>query len=69
MIASHSPDLSVALRALLSDFLKRADLVKFAGLVPDPDEIEESVEVARRFLRETGESQGGDRHDVVENAA
>lgn len=53
VIASRSPDLSSPLRSLLADFLKQADLVKFAGVVPGPDEIDESVRAARRFLEET----------------
>lgn len=52
-VASRSPDLSSALRSLLADFLKRADLVKFAGLLPGQDEIDESVGAAQRFLEET----------------
>jgi HAMP domain-containing protein len=52
-VASKSPDLSLNLRSLLGDFLTKADLVKFAGLRPAPDEIEESIAAARRFLEET----------------
>lgn len=53
IVASRSPDLSAELRSLLSHFLGRADLVKFAGLEPGQSEIDESVEAARRFLEET----------------
>jgi hypothetical protein len=53
VLASRSPDLSVSLRSLLGDFLKRADLVKFAGLVPGQDEIDESIRAARLFLEQT----------------
>ena len=52
-IASRSPDLSAQLRDLLGDFLKQADLVKFAGVVPGPEQIDESVTAAQRFLEET----------------
>ncbi|MCH7599394.1 MAG: hypothetical protein IH973_06525 [Myxococcales bacterium] len=53
VLASRSPDLSSALRSLLSDFLKRADLVKFAGLMPTQEEIDESIRAARLFLEQT----------------
>lgn len=53
VVASRSPDLGPDLRSRLGDFLKRADLVKFAGMVPGPAEIDESIEAARRFLEET----------------
>ncbi|MCP5040305.1 MAG: hypothetical protein GY944_04695 [bacterium] len=53
VVASRSPDLNADLRSRLGDFLKGADLVKFAGLVPGPSEIDASVEAARRFLEET----------------
>ncbi len=52
-VASRSPDLSSGLRSLLGDFLTRADLVKFAGLLPSAEEIDESVSAARRFLEQT----------------
>ncbi len=55
-IASRSPDLGAAHRGLLREFLSRADLVKFAGLRPGQDEIDESIAAARRFLEETRES-------------
>lgn len=53
ILASSSPDLSVALRSLLGDFLKRADLVKFAGLLPAQEEVDESIRAARLFLEQT----------------
>ena len=56
-VASCSPDLSAPLRSLLADFLKQADLVKFASVIPGPDEIDESVRAARRFLEETRPSE------------
>jgi hypothetical protein len=72
-VASRSPDLSLGLRDLLGDFLTRADLVKFAGLLPNADEIDESVSAARRFLEETrgseGESSGSEFPGAEERAA
>ncbi len=53
VVASRSPDLTPEWRERLGEFLKRADLVKFAGLVPGDTEIDESVEAARRFLEDT----------------
>jgi hypothetical protein len=55
-VAGRSPDLNADLRALLLEFLRRADLVKFAGHQPASDEIEESIAAARRFLEETRET-------------
>jgi type II secretory pathway pseudopilin PulG len=55
-VASRSPDLSPEMRSLLSGFLTRADLVKFAGFVPTPEQISESIESAGRFLQETRDS-------------
>jgi len=53
VVASRSPDLSPEWRERLGEFLKQADLVKFAGVVPAEGEIDESVEAARRFLEDT----------------
>ncbi len=52
-VASRSPDLTPDWRERLGEFLKQADLVKFAGVVPGESEIDESVEAARRFLEDT----------------
>lgn len=52
-VARRSPDLKAELRALLHAFLSRADLVKFAGHRPVPEEVEESLEAAARVLKET----------------
>lgn len=51
----ESPDLSRDHQALLRSFLREADLVKFAGLQPSNDDIERSLDAARRFLEETRE--------------
>ncbi len=50
-----SPDLSRDHQRLLREFLRRADLVKFAQLVPGDDDIQHSIRVAERFLDETRE--------------
>jgi hypothetical protein len=49
----HAPDLSRDHQALLREFLRQADLVKFAGLKPADEDVERSVAAARRFLEET----------------
>lgn len=48
-----SPDLLRAHRDALRDFLRRADLVKFAHHVPAAGDVEESLDIARRFLETT----------------
>ena len=50
---SRSPELVRAHREQLEGFLKTADLVKFAHLVPDEAEVENSVQAAQRFIEET----------------
>ncbi len=50
---SRSPDLSGVHQAMLREFLRRADLVKFANFVPSEQDTDESVTAARRFLEET----------------
>ncbi len=50
---SQSPDLVRSHQRLLRDFLNRADLVKFAHLVPEPADVELSLDSARRFLEST----------------
>jgi hypothetical protein len=52
----ESPDLSREHQALLREFLRQADLVKFAGVQPSNEDIERSIEAARRFLEETREN-------------
>jgi hypothetical protein len=50
---AKSPDLVRSHQRLLREFLNRADLVKFAHLVPDPSDVEVSLDHARRFLEST----------------
>jgi len=50
-----SPELSGAHQELLQDFLRRADLVKFAHHVPDAQALDASIVAAERFLAETRE--------------
>jgi hypothetical protein len=50
---SSSPDLTHAHQDLLQQFLRDADLVKFAHHVPDADAVGVSIEFAQRFLEET----------------
>ncbi len=38
---------------LLSEFLERSDLVKFAKYLPEKSEIEESFDAAKKFIEET----------------
>lgn len=40
-------------QALLREFLRLADLVKFAGIQPSNDDIRQSIDAAGRFLDET----------------
>ncbi|MBW2416938.1 MAG: hypothetical protein JRH19_00240 [Deltaproteobacteria bacterium] len=60
-VASTSPDLSAQHRSMLGGFLERADLVKFAGFVPDAEQVEQSIGAARSFLEET--RRAGDEDD------
>ncbi len=53
---SRSPDLYASHKELLRAFLQRADLVKFAHHVPEAGAVDESVQAAERFIRETGEA-------------
>jgi hypothetical protein len=48
-----SPELVRAHRRLLQEFLSGADLVKFAHFIPAPDDVEQSITTAQRFLEET----------------
>ena len=57
VVMSRSPDLTSDHQTLLCDFLRRADLVKFANFIPAEEDIIVSVNAARRFLEET-------RHDA-----
>ena len=61
---SGSPDLSSDHQPLLRQFLSRADLVKFANVVPTEADIEQSVDAARTFLDETGQKVSSSDHSV-----
>jgi hypothetical protein len=50
---ADSPELVRSHQRLLRDFLSRADLVKFAHFLPEPRDVEESLDSARRFLETT----------------
>lgn len=54
-LTGDSPDLTSAHRRLLRDFLRGADLVKFAHHVPSLQDLEAAIDSARRFLDETRE--------------
>ena len=49
----QSPDLSRDHQRRLQEFLKQADLVKFAGVKPGEEDIRRSIDTAGRFLDET----------------
>ncbi len=55
-VASGSPDLNDDHRRFLRDFLRSADMVKFARFVPGANEIEEALEAATRFVEQTREA-------------
>ena len=52
-VAAGSPDLNDAHKGFLKDFLRRADQVKFAHHMPEPDYIEDVLDAAGRFLAQT----------------
>jgi hypothetical protein len=52
---ARSPDLRRPHQELLGDFLRGADLVKFAHHLPDASGVEASIQLAQRFLEETRE--------------
>jgi hypothetical protein len=52
----NSPDFSTDHQGLLREFLKQADLVKFAGAEPSGHETELAIQKAARFLEETREN-------------
>ena len=53
---SRSPDLYQSHRQLLTEFLRGADLVKFAAHVPDSAAVEAAIAAASHFLEETREA-------------
>lgn len=59
---TRSPDVSRGHQQLLQRFLQRADLVKFAHYRPDSQDVDESVDAARRFLEETRNDAAGLAH-------
>jgi len=61
---ANSPDLVRSHQRLLREFLNRADLVKFAHLVPDPGDVELSLESARSFLEATRGNLNPERASV-----
>jgi len=61
---ANSPDLVRSHQKLLREFLNRADLVKFAHLVPDPADVELSLESARSFLEATRDDTRMERASV-----
>ncbi|MFC1757580.1 hypothetical protein ACFL2H_02280 [Planctomycetota bacterium] len=50
---TESPDLNREHQQLLRDFLRQADLVKFAGIASDESTIRASIDAANRFINET----------------
>ena len=54
---ASSPDLRRGHQDLLREFLRGADLVKFAHQLPDASGMNTSVGLAQRFLEETGEAR------------
>ncbi len=54
---ASSPDLQRDHQDLLREFLRGADLVKFAHQLPDASGMNTSVGLAQRFLEETGEAR------------
>lgn len=55
-LAGEARDLSRAHKDLLRDFLKQADLVKFAGVRATADDIQRAGDLASQFLDETREN-------------
>ncbi|WP_417736262.1 hypothetical protein [Rosistilla oblonga] len=51
-----SPDMTRDHQSLLREFLRQADLVKFAGAVPSDADIGRSIDAASQFLEETREN-------------
>jgi len=54
---SGSPDLRHEHQQLLLEFLRQADLVKFAHHVPDADGVEASIAAVEKFLEESRERE------------
>ena len=56
-VAATSPDLSADQKSFLQGFLRSADQVKFARLVPDADTIAKAVSAAGDFLEQTKQNK------------
>lgn len=54
-LVSGSPDLTDDHRALLRDFLRECDLVKFAHVIPSEEAIGQALSAAVRFVEDTRE--------------
>lgn len=63
-LSSTAGELSREHQSLLRDFLRQADLVKFAGVTASREEMQRSSDLAIRFLEETRENA-----PLVEEAA
>ena len=50
---SRSPDLVRSHSEIIDGFLKTSDLLKFAHVVPDAADVEDSIQIAQRFIEET----------------
>jgi hypothetical protein len=61
---ANSPDLVRSHQRLLREFLNRADLVKFAHLVPNPADVELSLDSAKSFLEATRDDMSVERAGV-----
>jgi len=60
---SDSPDLAREHQELLREFLRRADLVKFARQLPDDAGVDASIAAAERLLSETREREAPTQGD------
>ena len=55
-LAADESELSREHQTLLGEFLKQADIVKFAGVQASEDGVKRSTDLARKFLEETREN-------------
>lgn len=55
-VVSGSPELRDDHQALLRDFLRQCDLVKFAHIIPSEESIDQAIAAAVRFVDDTRES-------------
>ena len=68
-LAGSAGDLSRDHQGLLREFLRQADLVKFAAMTASRDEIQHSVDLAIRFLEDTREHAPDVEVDAADEAA